>query len=79
MKVSPFAGKTAEPSMLVNVPKLITAYYTESPDPSVLEQIYKIYAEGFRGEDHLSRILEEAQTIVTDALEAVTVRHNSTA
>ena len=30
MKVSPLAGKPAEPSMLVNVPKLITAYYTES-------------------------------------------------
>jgi hypothetical protein len=79
MKVSPFAGKPAEPSMLVNVPKLITAYYTESRDSSGLEQIYKIYAESFRGEDHLSRILEEAQTIVTDALEAATVRHNSTA
>ena len=38
MKVSPFAGKPAEPSMLVNVPKLITAYYTEVPDPSVPEQ-----------------------------------------
>ena len=35
MKVSPFAGKPAEPSMLVNVTKLITAYYTENPDPSV--------------------------------------------
>ena len=35
MKVSPLAGKPAEPSMLVNVPKLITAYYTEVPDPTV--------------------------------------------
>jgi len=38
MKVSPFAGKPAESSMLVNVPKLITAYYTEVPDPSMPEQ-----------------------------------------
>jgi phosphoglucomutase len=29
------AGKPAEPSMLVNVPRLVTAYYTEIPDPSV--------------------------------------------
>lgn len=79
MKVGHFAGKPAEPSRFVNVPKLIAAYYTESPDSSVLEQIYKIYAEGFRGKDHRSRILEEAQTIVTDALEAATVRHSSTA
>ena len=147
MKVSPLAGKPAEASMLVNVPRLVTAYYTEVPDPSMPEQrvsfgtsghrgsafersfnewhvlerlsaqqvritdlagekirtiltkapgngapigglkvvtksgwfaarpsgtedIYKIYAESFRGADHLRRILEEAQTIVNDALAA---------
>jgi phosphoglucomutase len=31
------------------------------------ENIYRIYAESFRGADHLLRILEEAQTIVSDA------------
>jgi phosphoglucomutase len=36
--------------------------------PSGTEDIYKIYAESFRGEDHLHRILEEAQTIVSAAL-----------
>ena len=35
MNVSPFAGKPAEPSMLVNVPRLVTAYYSETPDASV--------------------------------------------
>ena len=39
--------------------------------PSGTENIYKIYAESFRGEDHLCRILEEAQNIVNDALAAV--------
>ena len=38
--------------------------------PSGTEDIYKIYAESFRGADHLRRILEEAQTIVNDALAA---------
>lgn len=38
--------------------------------PSGTEDIYKIYAESFRGEDHLRRILEEAQSIVSDALGA---------
>jgi phosphoglucomutase len=38
--------------------------------PSGTENIYKIYAESFRGADHLHRILEEAQTIVSDALKA---------
>jgi phosphoglucomutase len=40
--------------------------------PSGTEPIYKIYAESFRGEDHLRRILEEAQRIVKDALAGVT-------
>jgi phosphoglucomutase len=38
--------------------------------PSGTEDIYKIYAESFRGADHLRRILEEAQAIVSDALNA---------
>ena len=38
--------------------------------PSGTEDIYKIYAESFRGADHLRRILAEAQTIVSAALEA---------
>jgi phosphoglucomutase len=38
--------------------------------PSGTENIYKIYAESFRGTDHLRRILEEAQRIVDDALMA---------
>jgi phosphoglucomutase len=38
--------------------------------PSGTEDIYKIYAESFRGADHLRRILEEAQTTVDEALAA---------
>ena len=37
--------------------------------PSGTENIYKIYAESFQGADHLRRILNEAQTIVIEALE----------
>ena len=36
--------------------------------PSGTEEIYKIYAESFRGQDHLRQIEEEAQTIVTETL-----------
>ena len=38
--------------------------------PSGTEDIYKIYAESFRGQDHLRRILEEARAIVGAALAA---------
>jgi phosphoglucomutase len=40
--------------------------------PSGTEDIYKIYAESFRGPDHLRRVLAEAQTIVGAALAAPT-------
>jgi phosphoglucomutase len=36
--------------------------------PSGTEDIYKIYAESFRGQDHLRRILREAQEIVDTAI-----------
>ena len=38
--------------------------------PSGTEDIYKIYAEIFRGAYHLRRILEEAQAMGNDALAA---------
>jgi phosphoglucomutase len=38
--------------------------------PSGTEDVYKIYAETFRGGDHLKRIQEEAQTMVSGVLSA---------
>jgi phosphoglucomutase len=49
MKVSPLAGKPAEPGLLVNVPKLVTAYYTETPDASVPAQRVAFGTSGHRG------------------------------
>ncbi|MCA9978872.1 MAG: phosphoglucomutase, alpha-D-glucose phosphate-specific, partial [Anaerolineales bacterium] len=37
--------------------------------PSGTEDIYKIYAESFKGDTHLKQIQEEAQAIVSAALE----------
>jgi phosphoglucomutase len=36
--------------------------------PSGTEDVYKIYAESFKDQDHLNRILDEAREIVSDAL-----------
>jgi phosphoglucomutase len=47
--VSPLAGNPAEPAMLVNVPRLVTAYYTEIPDPSVPGQRVTFGTSGHRG------------------------------
>ena len=49
MNLSPLAGKPALPSMRVDVPKLVTAYYTEVPDPSVPEQRVAFGTSGHRG------------------------------
>jgi phosphoglucomutase len=49
MKENPLAGKPAEAAMLVNVPRLITAYYVETPDPSVPEQRVAFGTSGHRG------------------------------
>jgi phosphoglucomutase len=49
MKASPFAGKPPEPAMLVNVPKLVTAYYTDVPDPAMPEQRVAFGTSGHRG------------------------------
>jgi phosphoglucomutase len=38
--------------------------------PSGTEEIYKIYAESFRGKEHLGQIVEEAQALVSAALAA---------
>src|SRR5438093_4540874 len=49
MKVSPLAGKPPQRGMLVNVPKLITAYYAEVPDPAVPAQRVAFGTSGHRG------------------------------
>jgi phosphoglucomutase len=49
MDVNPLAGKPAEPWMLVNIPRLITAYYAERPDPAVREQRVAFGTSGHRG------------------------------
>ena len=49
MKAVSLAGKLAQAAMLVNVPKLITAYYTEIPDPSVPGQRVAFGTSGHRG------------------------------
>src|SRR5438445_6758701 len=49
MRVSPLAGRPAPASVLVNVPKLVSAYYTEIPDPAIPEQRVVFGTSGHRG------------------------------
>jgi phosphoglucomutase len=51
--------------------KVVTAQGWFAVRPSGTEDIYKLYAESFRGSDHLGRIQEEAQAITSAALAGV--------
>lgn len=50
--------------------KVIAEHGWFAARPSGTEDIYKVYAESFRGADHLQRVLAEAQAIVGEALAA---------
>ena len=66
MDVSPLAGKPAPQSILVNIPKLVSAYYTNHPDPSDKSQLVEFGTSGHRGtslkntfnEDHIFAITQ---------------------
>jgi phosphoglucomutase len=48
-RLSPLAGKLLPPNLLVDVPQLITAYYTVQPDPTVTAQRVAFGTSGHRG------------------------------
>lgn len=68
MEVSPLAGKPAEPEILINTPKLVTAYYTEQPDPAVPAQRVAFGTSGHRGSS-LDNAFNEAHILaITQAI-----------
>ena len=68
MKVSPLAGKPADPSILIDVFKLVSAYYSEQPDPSVPTQRVAFGTSGHRG-CSLDRSFNEAHILaITQAI-----------
>src|SRR5438876_7728034 len=68
MAISPLAGKPADPSLLINVPRLVTAYYTGRPDPSVPAQRVVFGTSGHRG-SALDNAFNEAHILaITQAI-----------
>jgi phosphoglucomutase len=49
MDISPLAGKPADPAILIDVPKLLAAYFSGQPDPSVPSQRVVFGTSGHRG------------------------------
>jgi phosphoglucomutase len=50
--------------------KVVTEHAWFAARPSGTEDVYKIYAESFRGPDHLAQVQEAARAVVTEALDA---------
>ena len=49
MTLSPFAGKPAPAQLLVDIPRLVTAYYTGQPDAAIATQRVAFGTSGHRG------------------------------
>jgi phosphoglucomutase len=64
MKIDPLAGTLPISSALVDVPRLITAYYVERPDPSIPEQRVAFGTSGHRG-SALNRTFNEQHILAT--------------
>jgi phosphoglucomutase len=68
MNVDPRAGHPAPPDMLVNVPRLISAYYSERPDPAIAEQAVSFGTSGHRGSSLRTSFNEGHLLAITQAI-----------
>lgn len=68
MEINTNAGKLADPAILVDVPKLITAYYTAEPDPSVLEHRVIFGTSGHRGSSFKKSFNEQHILAISQAI-----------
>src|SRR5690349_2935349 len=68
MAIHPEAGKPATASMLVNVPRLITAYYTATPDVSVAAERVAFGTSGHRGTSFARGFNEAHILAITQAI-----------
>src|SRR5690349_3966317 len=67
-RVSPLAGTRADPSRLVNIPRLVAAYYTERPDPALPEQRVSFGTSGHRGSSLAGSFNEAHVLAITQAI-----------
>src|SRR5881409_416935 len=68
MKISPLAGHPPPQAMLVDVAKLVTAYYAEIPDPSVPAQRVAFGTSGHRGSSFDASFNEWHVLAITQAI-----------
>ena len=68
MNINPLAGKLAPHGMLVNVPRLITSYYSETPDPQIPAQRVSFGTSGHRGSPFERSFNEWHVLVITQAI-----------
>ncbi|MFN7989631.1 MAG: phosphoglucomutase (alpha-D-glucose-1,6-bisphosphate-dependent) [Thermoanaerobaculia bacterium] len=74
----PRAGKPAEAADLVNIPRLLAAYYTESPDPAERGQRVAFGTSGHRGSSLKSSFNEAHILATTQAICEYRLAHGAT-
>ncbi len=67
-KISPLAGKPAPVSLLVNVPRLVTAYFAVVPDPAIASQRVAFGTSGHRGSAFAAGFNEAHILAITQAV-----------
>jgi phosphoglucomutase len=68
MALHPLAGQSPTPAMLADIPRLITAYYTERPDPSLPGQGVSFGTSGHRGSSLQNAFNEGHILAITQAI-----------
>jgi phosphoglucomutase len=67
-KINPLAGQPAPAASLTDIPRLITAYYTERPDPSIAAQRVAFGTSGHRGSSFDSSFNEYHVLAISQAI-----------
>src|SRR6188768_4070340 len=67
-RLNPLAGKPAPAGLLADIPKLITAYYSQRPDPGIPAQRVAFGTSGHRGSSFESSFNEAHVLAITQAI-----------
>ena len=68
MKINPLAGSTAPTDLLINAAKLVTAYFSETPDPNEPSQQVAFGTSGHRGSSYQKSFNEHHVLAMTQAI-----------
>lgn len=66
--LNPLAGKLVPYELVLNIPKLVSSYYTDKPDPSVSDQKVSFGTSGHRGSSLYSSFNENHVLAITQAI-----------